>query len=163
MAITSLSILGAIGLSIFSQVAIMQEQAQAGTLAPPPVSVSGGGGAANPGSTLPVNTSAGKGAQIFAANCSGCHGAAGQGTPGAFPPLAKNPYVTGDPKALLHTLSYGLTGSITVNGQSYNGQMPTWKGTLTNADIADVATYIRSAWGNKAGKITEKQVASVKK
>jgi mono/diheme cytochrome c family protein len=41
--------------------------------------------------------------------------------------------------------------------------MPPWKGTLTNAQIADVITYIRNAWGNKAGTVTEAQVAAAAK
>jgi mono/diheme cytochrome c family protein len=38
--------------------------------------------------------------------------------------------------------------------------MPPWKGTLTNKQIADVITYIRNAWGNKASTVTEAQVAA---
>ena len=48
----------------------------------------------------------------------------------------------------------GLHAPITVNGQSYNGQMPPWKGTLTNKQIADVITYIRSSLGNNASAVT---------
>ena len=154
MGLTAVSIVGAVGLSIFSQIAIIQEEAQAGprpaaAAVPPP---SGAGAAAGD-----------KGAQVFAANCASCHGAAGQGMPGAFPPLAKNPYVTGDPKKVMHTLLYGLSGPIDVNGQKFNGQMPAWKGTLNNTDVADVVTYIRTSWGNTASKVTEKDVAVVGK
>lgn len=38
--------------------------------------------------------------------------------------------------------------------------MPAWKGVISNSDIAAVITYIRSAWGNKAGPVTAAQVAS---
>ena len=41
--------------------------------------------------------------------------------------------------------------------------MPAWKGQLKNADIAAVATYIRSSWGNKASPVTEAEVAGVPK
>jgi mono/diheme cytochrome c family protein len=40
--------------------------------------------------------------------------------------------------------------------------MPSWKGQLSSADIAAVATYVRSAWGNKAGAVTEAEVAAIK-
>jgi nitrite reductase (NO-forming) len=102
------------------------------------------------------------GAAVFASNCSSCHGADGQGVPNAFPPLAKNGYVTGDPKKVIHTVVNGLSGAITVNGKTYSGGMPPFKGTLTNTQIAAVITYIRSSWGNKASAVTEKQVASTK-
>jgi mono/diheme cytochrome c family protein len=81
---------------------------------------------------------------------------------GTFPPLAKNSLVTGDKGKLITILLKGLNGPIKVNGVSYNNAMPPWKGTLSNAEIAGVATYIRTAWGNKAGPVTEADVAKVK-
>jgi cbb3-type cytochrome c oxidase subunit III len=100
------------------------------------------------------------GAQIFAAKCATCHQAHGQGS-STIPPLAGNPDVAAaDPKGMIATIVNGRSGPITVNGTTYNGKMPTWKGTLSNADIATVATYVRSAWGNSASGVTEQQVAS---
>jgi mono/diheme cytochrome c family protein len=69
--------------------------------------------------------------------------------------------VVGDPKRCIHTVLNGLSGKIKVNGATYDGGMPPWKGTLTNAQIAAVLTYVRNSWGNKASAITEKQVAAV--
>ena len=51
---------------------------------------------------------------------------------------------------MIAAVKNGRTGAATVNGKSYIGALPAWKGKLSNADIADVITYIRSAWGNKA-------------
>jgi nitrite reductase (NO-forming)/hydroxylamine reductase len=86
------------------------------------------------------------------------------GTPGAFPPLANNPFVTGPAKDVITTVLNGKTGPITVNGQSYNGQMPPWKASLSNKDIAAVVTYIRTGLGsNHASAVTEKDVAKLKK
>jgi mono/diheme cytochrome c family protein len=46
---------------------------------------------------------------------------------------------------------------------TYNGQMPAWKGQLSNSDIADVITYIRGSLGNnKASAVTTAQVSSNK-
>jgi ubiquinol-cytochrome c reductase cytochrome b subunit len=165
MGITAVSVIAAIGLSLYSQEMIVQEQASMLAMPQPPaapVAVSGGsssGGASSGGAAAP----SGNGAQIFATNCSGCHGAAGGGTPGAFPPLAGNAYVVGDPKHVMHTVLYGLTGAISVKGATYNGQMPPWKGVLSNADIADVISYVRSSWGNSASKVTESEVAAIPK
>jgi cbb3-type cytochrome c oxidase subunit III len=100
------------------------------------------------------------GGQIFAAKCAACHQAAGQGT-SAYPPLSGNPdVVAADPKGMVATIVNGRSGPLVVNGKSYNGKMPTWKGQLSNADIAAVATYVRSAWTNKASGVTEQQVAA---
>ena len=98
------------------------------------------------------------GRHVFETNCAGCHGATGMGLAGAFPPLAGNDVVTGDHKKLIAILNNGLNGPIEVKGAKYNGQMPAWKGNLTPKQIADVATYIRNAWGNKADAITEAEV-----
>lgn len=104
--------------------------------------------------------SAMSGQALFAAHCATCHQPTGQGTD-VFPPLAGNPTVTaGDPTAMIAIIVNGRTGPLTVNGHTYNGQMPTWSGQLTNADIASVATYVRSAWGNGASGVTEQQVAA---
>ena len=106
------------------------------------------------------NPTALSGGQIFAARCATCHQAAGQGT-SAYPPLNGNPDVAAsDPKAMIATIVNGRTGPLVVNGVTYNGKMPTWKGQLSNADIAAVATYVRSAWTNKASGVSEQQVAA---
>jgi len=68
--------------------------------------------------------------------------------------------VTGDVKAVIHTLNYGLVGKIKVNGADYNGVMPAWKGQLKDAEIAAVITYIRNSWGNKASAVTAADVAA---
>jgi ubiquinol-cytochrome c reductase cytochrome b subunit len=163
LGLTAISVVGAVGLSIYSQVKIVEEQTAQGPApaaaaqAPAASAVTGAtsGGSQTGGAT--------SGASVYSTNCSGCHGAQGQGQPGAFPPLAKNPTVTGDPAKVIHIVSYGLSEKITVAGSTYNGQMPPWKGQLTNAQIAGVISYIRSSFGNSAAAVTEADVAKVQK
>lgn len=101
------------------------------------------------------------GKAVFLENCAGCHQATGVGG-GPFPPLAGNVDVTGANTAtLLGTVLNGRSGPMQVKGQTYGGVMPAWKGRLSNAQIAAVLTYIRSAWGNNAPIVTEDQVAAV--
>jgi ubiquinol-cytochrome c reductase cytochrome b subunit len=177
LGITALVMLGAIGFSYFGQSNVVTGQlahniigpnaVAAAANAPAPLQVEGGpqGAPGSSGSSggAPTSASAGAGAQVFSTSCSGCHGATGQGVPSTFPPLANNPVVTGDPSKVIGIVLSGLSGSVTVNGGTYNGQMPAWKGQLTNAQIASVITYIRSAWGNKASAVTEAQVAAAAK
>ncbi len=100
------------------------------------------------------------GAAIFAAKCSACHQLSGQGTD-AFPPLAGNLVVTAaDPSTMLGVIVNGRSGPLEVNGKTFNGTMPTWNGKLTDADIAAVATYVRSSWGNNASPVTEQEVVA---
>lgn len=124
---------------------------------------SSGGATAASSAPSSQTASASDGAKIFETNCSSCHGANGQGIPGAIPPLAGNRVATGDAAKAIHIVKYGLTGTITVAGKTFNGQMPAWSGNLSNTDIAAVLTYVRSSWQNKASAISEAQVAAVGK
>ena len=77
---------------------------------------------------------------------------------GAFPALAGNKAVLGDDKYLSNVLLYGLQGQINANGQVYNGVMPAWAASLTDAEIAAVITHIRTSWGNTAPAVAEATV-----
>jgi mono/diheme cytochrome c family protein len=101
------------------------------------------------------------GGKLYAANCSSCHQPNGQGVQGTFPPLAGNTTVTGDPSVVIHIVKYGLNGKVSVKGTDYNGMMPAWGQSLSNADIASIITYVRSAWGNTAGAVTQAEVTAV--
>ena len=80
-----------------------------------------------------------------------------------FPSLVANPYVSGDAKRVIHTVKYGLTGKIVVKGKTYNGNMPAWEGTLSDTDIANVISYVRTGLKNKGSAVTVAQVRAVKK
>jgi mono/diheme cytochrome c family protein len=101
------------------------------------------------------------GNKVYVQNCSSCHQAEGTGLAGTFPPLSGNPVVVGDATKVIHIVKYGLSGKVSVDGKDFNGMMPAWGQQLSNADIASVITYIRSAWSNKASAVTEAQVAGV--
>jgi ubiquinol-cytochrome c reductase cytochrome b subunit len=172
LGITALSLVIAVGLSLYSQLAIQQEQAEAGEGPSAAAAASAsntlgagtsvGSSSSGGGTQVAVSGAAAKGAQVYTQNCASCHQANGAGQAGVFPPLAGNPYVTGPPKQVIHTLLYGLQGA-QVEGKTYAAQMPAWKGNLTNADIANVISYIRTSWGNKGSEVTEADVAKVPK
>ena len=114
--------------------------------------------------TSPVAAAANTaGASVYNTNCASCHQATGVGVAGAFPPLAGNPTVTGVATKVIHIVKYGLSGAVTVKGKSYNGMMPPWGSTLSNADIAAVISYVRSSWGNAATPVTAADVKAVAK
>ncbi len=102
------------------------------------------------------------GMKVFTTNCSSCHQANGKGQAGVFPPLAGNAVVTGPPDKVIHIVKDGLSGKIMVGSTTYNGQMPAWKGTLSDPDIAAVITYVRASWGNHASAVTPAQVTATK-
>ena len=79
--------------------------------------------------------------------CLVCHQANGSGVPGMFPPLGKGSWAGRDPKELVLIITKGLSGKIEVNGQTYKSAMPP-QAYLTDKEIADILTYIRSDFGN---------------
>ena len=89
------------------------------------------------------------GKQLFTAHCVACHQATGKGLPGVFPPLDGSEWVHGDGRTLANILLHGIDGTIEVAGTAYTGSMPAF-GQLGDAELAAVASYIRSAWSNKA-------------
>lgn len=104
----------------------------------------------------PATASAGgavDGAQIFAAQCVACHQATGAGLPGVFPPLAGSEWVAGKEALAINILLHGISGKLTVKDVSYNGQMPNFGAKLNDNEIAAVLTYVRTSFGNSAGKV----------
>lgn len=96
--------------------------------------------------------------------CGACHQPNGQGTAGTFPPLVASEWVTeADPARVIRIILDGLTGPVQVKGAAYNSQMPGWRAQLSEEEIAQVATYIRKAWGNNAPAVSTEQVAAIKK
>ena len=82
-------------------------------------------------------------------NCVACHQPDGKGLPGQFPPLVETDWVSGGTSRLGAVLLNGIMGPLTVEGQSYNGQMPAWAA-LNDEQIAQVMTYIRFEFGGLA-------------
>jgi nitrite reductase (NO-forming) len=103
-----------------------------------------------------------RGEGVYTSTCLSCHQADGAGVPGVFPPLAKSDYVMGDPKRAIRTVLHGLEGEITVNGESYNQQMPS-QSHLTDEQVADVLNYVRNNWGNTGPAVTAAQVKAERK
>ena len=89
------------------------------------------------------------GKALYAAQCAACHQATGAGLPGVFPPLDGAEWVQGEPRVLANILLHGITGEITVKGNKYQGAMPAFA-QLSDAELAGIASFIRSNWSNKA-------------
>lgn len=114
--------------------------------------------------TAPVFDYMKAGARFYKTNCVACHQNSGLGVPGAFPTLVQSEWVQGPPERLIKILLHGMSGPITVNGSSYNGNMPAF-GTYKDRDLAAVLTWVRgnADFGNAAGPVTDEQVAAIRK
>ena len=88
------------------------------------------------------------GKTLFAKNCAACHQASGKGIPGAFPALAGNGFVQGAPDEVATVLLKG------------RGGMPDFSGSLDDAEIAQVLSYVRTSWGNSAAPLSEQAVGA---
>lgn len=90
---------------------------------------------------------------IYYASCAGRHGAVGEGQEGRIPALADHvPHVynaEGGRDYLMHVLMYGLSGEITVLGETFDGSMPP-RYTLSNDELAAVLNFVLTEWGNNA-------------
>lgn len=89
--------------------------------------------------------SAKAGAVVYAANCASCHGQTGGGLPpNKVPNLAGN-------DSVIAAQPFNVIGAVLSGLDSWNGgpAMPSFASSLSDQQIADVANYVRTAWGNK--------------
>ncbi|MBL9120785.1 MAG: hypothetical protein JNL80_12820 [Phycisphaerae bacterium] len=100
------------------------------------------------------------GRRVYSA-CMTCHGPAGVGQDGVYPPLAASPYVNGDPERFAKILLHGLQGRVTVGTKEVVGLMPP-PVIETDEEIAAVMTYVRQAFGNAAPPVSPSVVRAVR-
>ena len=74
------------------------------------------------------------------------------------PPLDGSEWVTSKPETLINIMLHGMTGPVTVAGQKYTptADMPSlgMNPMFTDQKLADIATYVRNEWSNKAPAVT---------
>lgn len=130
----------------------------------PPIQAGGAGGTAEAVDETKVDKASlmAHGEKKYNAVCAACHQANGEGLAGSFPPLAGAGEFYGDPQNHARIIVHGLSGPITVKGQAYNSAMPPQGGTLSDYDIAAIATFERHSWGNDDGIVLPADVAAVR-
>ena len=95
------------------------------------------------------------GAKLYETHCADCHGLQGQGRANAYPALAGNRAVLMDNS---NNLVLGVLGggfAAATAGQPHPFGMPPFMLQLNDREIAAVLTYVRNAWGNQAGALSE--------
>jgi mono/diheme cytochrome c family protein len=98
-----------------------------------------------------------RGKKVYDTYCLACHQVDGAGVPRMNPPLIKTPYVLGDKKKLINVVLKGLNEEVEINGEVYENPMPA-QPQLTDQQIADVLTFVRNSFGNRAGILTVAEV-----
>lgn len=104
-----------------------------------------------------------RGKKVYNEVCLACHQADAAGVPRMTPPLIKTPYVLGNKEALIRIVLKGLKGGeVEVDGERYENPMPPQEEALTDQQIADVLTYVRNSFGNKASAVGVHEVKHVR-
>lgn len=102
------------------------------------------------------------GAQVYADRCSACHNANGTGQPGLFPNLSGAGSVNAsDPTSVLHVVLGGSRAVATAAAPT-GPAMPSFGWSMTDADVANVSTYVRNAFGNAASAVSAADAAKVR-
>lgn len=109
----------------------------------------------------PLTISKQRGKKVYDLYCLACHQADGGGVPRMNPPLSKTTYVLGDKKVLIGIVLKGLDEPIEINGDTYTNIMAPHD-FLKDQEIADVLTYVRNSFGNKASLVTAAEVKALR-
>lgn len=102
------------------------------------------------------------GERVYQRNCAGCHEWRGEGRPGRYPSLVGASWLLDDKETPIRLLLLGISGPMDVGGQRFDNMMPNFGVTLTDAEIANVLTFVRGSWGNGGSAITPDEVAKVR-
>ena len=119
-------------------------------------------GAAEPQVSPPPPAQMAAGEKVYRSACIACHEADGSSAPRIYPPLPANANLqSADPASTIRIILDGAE-SITTPRAPNKGSMPAYAAKLSDQEIADVATYIRNAWGNAAPPVTAAEVAKAR-
>lgn len=111
----------------------------------------------------PLKASMERGRKVYEEVCLTCHQQDAGGVPRMTPPLIKTKWVLGDKKALVKIVLKGLKGGeIEIDGDTYENPMPPQEENLNDQQIADVLTYVRNSFGNKATPVLPAEVKKVR-
>lgn len=92
-----------------------------------------------------------QGEQLYVQYCSNCHQKNGTGLGRVYPPLQQSDFVDQRLEEVICLMRNGRKGKLVVNGIEYNQAMPPT--TLSDLEIAEVATYLYNTWGRSRGII----------
>jgi mono/diheme cytochrome c family protein len=111
-----------------------------------------------PALTIEATRRIANGKKIYEKHCKDCHGTAGEGDPGIYPPLAANRGVVlpSPLNTIRSVLDGGFAPSTKANPRPYG--MPPFAQALSSEEVALVVSYVRNAWGNRASVVTSLEV-----
>ena len=108
-----------------------------------------------------MQASMNRGKQVYLEQCLACHQADAGGVQNMNPPLVKTKWILGDKTTLVQVVLKGMTGEVDIEGETYHNVMAPHND-LTDQQIADVLTYVRNNFGNKASAVTAAEVKMIR-
>ena len=102
------------------------------------------------------------GAATYQRQCASCHGSDGKGG-GGLPALAGNPAILDPDGTSLVNIVLNGAHPLDPEGLPEADWMPQFRTFLSDKDIAEVLTFVRSGWGNRAPTIAVADVENLRK
>lgn len=103
-----------------------------------------------------------EGAALYAAHCAACHQPDGSGVPGAIPPLAASSFLAAPHDVAASIVLHGMEGPVRVGQDVYDGQMPAFASTLSDAQIATLVAHLRQRFGSSNDPPNPEAVAALR-
>ncbi len=101
-----------------------------------------------------------RGEELYQKHCSNCHQKNGSGLGLVYPPLNTSDYMDKNFEKVLCLMKYGLKEEIMVNGKNFVQPMPGVV-TLTDLEVAELATYIYNSWDHSRGIVDVTEASRV--
>ncbi len=102
------------------------------------------------------------GEQSFMANCSFCHGRDGKGRDEWIPPLAGTTSMLSSYDESAINVVLNGSGRVVASGIPDAYRMPSFRDKLSDQQIADVLSFVRSSWGNNGPAVTVDDVKALR-
>jgi mono/diheme cytochrome c family protein len=116
---------------------------------------------ASPSAANSLKASISRGKTVYAKYCLTCHQVDGSGVTNLNPPLIQNQWTLGSKTVLIQQILKGSSGKVEIDGDTFTNTMPPLK-VLTDQQIADVLTYVRNSFGNKASAVSVTEVKTLR-
>ena len=100
-----------------------------------------------------------QGEELYVKHCSNCHQKSGKGLGLVYPPLGPSDYMEKNFDDVLCIMKQGKKGLLAVNGKDFNQPMPGVR-SLTELEIAEIASYIYNTWGHERGMVGVEEVTN---
>jgi len=101
-----------------------------------------------------------QGERLYQKYCANCHQPNGKGLGRLYPPVAGADFMLNNFSQVICGMKYGIQGEVWVNGVLYNQPMPGIL-SLTDVEIAQIATYIYNLESPGRGLVTTREVSAV--